>query len=152
LVCPGCGKALNPEAHGELVCDGEVWCDGCHRYARLLLEPRSFFELEEWNRKICRAFGFAPPVILPGELPPPGPFDFLEKKKLLLAEADHRQRAIILYPPGQRLATLCHELAHIMTGQEHTATWARTFARLVAWVKAQLPEDHFTGGFKVNLL
>lgn len=152
LTCPGCGKLLDPERHGELVCDGEVWCDECHRYARLLLEPRSLTELEEWNRQICQAFGFAPPTLLPADLPPPGPFDFLEERTLLLAEAYHRPGVILLYPPGRRLTTLCHELAHLMTGPEHTPDWARTFARLVAWVKGRLPEDHYKAGFFVKLL
>lgn len=152
LTCPGCGKALDPKSHGELVCDGEVWCDSCHRYARLLLEPRPLSELAAWNRQICEAFGFPPPTLVPAELPPSGPFDFLQELKLLLAEACHRQGVILLYPPGRRLTTLCHELAHLMTGEEHTPTWARTFARLVAWVRSRLPEDHFTAGFSVKLL
>ncbi len=57
----------------------------------------------------------------------------------LLAEAYHDQRTILLYPPGQRLTTLCHELAHIFTQQDHTPAWAQTFARLIAWVKQRLP-------------
>jgi len=71
---------------------------------------------------------------------------------VVTAEADHRRRCVILYPPGCRHLTLCHELAHLFTGQDHTPVWARTFARLVAWVKANLPEDHYPRGITVNLL
>jgi hypothetical protein len=150
--CPGCGKMLDPTRHGELVCDGEVYCEGCHRYARELLLPRPFEEIAAWNRSICEAWGWEPPTLTQGDLPPVGPFDFLADLKLLMAEADHRARSILFYPPGLRLATLCHELAHLMTGQDHTEAWARTFAELVAWVKARLPEDLSTQGFYVNLL
>ena len=153
LRCPDCGRELSPAHHGELVCDGEVYCDGCKLYDRRLIQRREFEEIQEWGRKICEAFGFAPVALVKGdEGPPPGPFDFLDDKKLLMAEADHRQRVIILFPPGLRLATLCHELAHLMTGQDHTVAWAKMFARLVAWVKERLPEDHFTKGMYVNLL
>lgn len=153
LSCPDCGKVLNPAHHSGLVCDGEVYCDACRLYDRRLLQVREFAEIQEWSRKLCEAFGFEPVTLAQGAgAPPPGPFDFLEDKKLLLAEADHREGVIVLYPPGLRLLTLCHELAHLMTGQNHTAAWARTFARLVAWVKARLPEDHFTKGMYVNLL
>jgi hypothetical protein len=94
-----------------------------------------------------------PPALALGEPPPPnGPFDFLEDKKVLMAEAYHRAGIIVLYPPGLRLATLCHELAHLLTGQEHTGDWARTCARLVARVKEQLPPDHVTLGMRVDLL
>jgi hypothetical protein len=44
----------------------------------------------------------------------------------------------MLHPPGHRLMTLCHELAHLFTGQDHTEDWALTFAALTAWVKARL--------------
>ena len=152
LICPDCGKSLDPANHGELVCDGEVYCDGCGLYDRRLSQTREFEEIQDWGRRICQAFGFGPVVIVEGdEGPRPGPFDFLEDKKLLMAEADHREREIILYPPGLRLATLCHELAHLMTGQDHTVTWAQTFAKLAAWVKERLPEDRFTMGMYVNL-
>lgn len=153
LVCPDCGKELNPTDHGALVCDGEVYCDGCRLYDRELIRPRELAELQEWSRRLCQAFGFGPVSLEAGEGPPPaGPFDFLENKKLLLAEADHRRGEIILYPPGCRLATLCHELAHLLSGQEHTIAWARTFAALVAWVKARLPQTWHTAGIYVNLL
>ena len=152
LTCPGCGKELDPARHGELVCDGEVFCDQCRRYPRLLLEPRELQELEDWNRRICQAFGYEAAVLVAGEPPPVGPFDFLEEKKVLMAEADHWEGVITLYPAGLRLATLCHELAHLMTGEEHTPAWAKTFARLVAWVKSQLPEDHYAKGFYAKLL
>ncbi len=153
LICPDCGKILNPANHGELVCDGEVFCDGCRLYDRRLIEPLEFEEIQEWGRRICEAFGFELVTLGKGDDPlPAGPFDFLDDKKVLMAEADHREGVIILYPSGWRLTTLCHELAHLMTGQDHTAAWAKTFAKLVAWVKARLPEDHSTKGFYVNLL
>jgi hypothetical protein len=153
LICPDCGKELNPVDHGSLVCDGEVYCDGCRIYERELIRPREFQEIQDWSRRICEAFGFEPVVLEKGEAPPaPGPFDFLTDKKLLMAEADHRRGEIVLYPPGWRLATLCHELAHLMTGQDHTAAWARTFAALAAWVKARLPQNTDTAGIYVNLL
>ncbi|MDI6852689.1 MAG: hypothetical protein QME75_03650 [Deltaproteobacteria bacterium] len=153
LICPDCGKILDPADHGRLVCDGRVYCDGCRLYDRRLLEPRAFRELQEWGRRLCEAFGCETIALLKGDAgPPPGPFDFLQETKLLMAEADHRAKAITLYPPGLRLATLCHELAHLMTGQDHTAAWARTFAELVAWVKARLPEDRFSRGMYMSLL
>ncbi len=153
LACPECGKILDPAEHGKLVCDGQVYCDGCRLYDRRLLQPRDFKELQDWNRRICQAFGFKPWPLVQGEAgPPPDPFDFLEDKKVLMAEADHREGVIVLYPPGLRLATLCHELAHLMTGQDHTAAWAVTFARLVAWVKERLPKSSDTAGIYVNLL
>ena len=153
LICPDCGKELNPANHGALVCDGEVCCDGCNLYDRRLIKPREFEEIQGWGRRICQAFGFEPVALVKGdEGPPPGPFDFLNEKKVLMAEADHRQGEIVLYPAGWRLTTLCHELAHLMTGQDHTAAWAKMFAKLVAWVKERLPEDHFTKGMYVNLV
>jgi len=69
-----------------------------------------------------------------------------------MAEADHGSGVIVLYPAGLRLVTLCHELAHLITGQAHTEAWARTFAKLVAWVREQLPPDHFTVGMRASLL
>jgi hypothetical protein len=152
LTCSDCGKRLDPANHGELICDGKVFCDGCKSYGRQLLEARPLEELEDWSRRLCHAFGCPPVKLVAGELPPVGPFDFLEEKKLLLAEADHGRGEIILYPPGLRLATLCHELAHLMTGQDHTTSWAVAFAKLVGWVKERLPEDNYTRGFSVSLL
>lgn len=152
LTCPGCGKGLDPRRHGDLVCDGEIFCDQCRLYSRQLLQPRPFEEMAEWNRRIALAFGYEPPQLDRGDLPPAGPYDFLADKKLLMAEADHRKGIITLYPPGFRLTTLCHELAHLMTGQEHTAAWARTFATLVAWVKERLPRSLDTAGIYVKLL
>ena len=154
MECPKCGKTLDPTYHGDLVCDGEVFCDQCHRYDRRLLAQRPLEEIVAWNRRLGQAFGYEPPVLTMGEPTPliTGPFDFLEEKKLLMAEADRQEGVIILYPSGLCLATLCHELAHLMTGQDHTETWARTFAKLAAWVKNELPPDHFTAGITVNLL
>jgi hypothetical protein len=68
-----------------------------------------------------------------------------------MAEADHGAQLIVFYPAGLRLATLCHELAHLMTGQDHTEAWARTFARLVAWVKQELPQDRVIAGLFLKL-
>jgi hypothetical protein len=89
-----------------------------------------------------------------GKPPPPaGSLDFLlEDKKVLMAEAYHQEGVVVLYPAGLRLATLCHELAHLMSSQDHTATWAKTFALLVAWVKEQLPPDPYTAGMHFRLL
>lgn len=154
MRCFQCGKTLDPACHGELVCDGEIFCDQCHRYDRRLLDLQPLEDIAQWNRHICQAFGYPPPTLTTADSPPlvEGPFDFLENKKLLMAEADHREGVIILYSSGLRLATLCHELAHLITGQDHTEAWARSFALLVAWVKEQLPPDHFTAGMSVNLL
>jgi hypothetical protein len=153
MECPRCGKPLDPACHGDLVCDGQVFCDQCHLYDRRLLEPRSFEEIAAWHQRLCQACGCEPPALTLGEPPPPaGPFDFLRDNKLLMAEAHHQEGIIVLYPAGLRLATLCHELAHLLTGQDHTEAWARTYAQLVAWVKAQLPPDRFTTGMRVNLL
>jgi hypothetical protein len=154
VECLRCGKTLDPTCHGDLVCDGEVFCDQCHRYDRRLLELRLLEEIAAWNKRLCQAFGYEPPLLHTGDSPPlvTGPFDSLEGKKVLMAEADHQEGVIVLYPSGLRLATLCHELAHLMTGQDHTEAWARTCAKLVAWVKEELPPDHFTAGINVNLL
>ena len=153
MECPGCGKILDPAHHGDLVCDGQVFCHQCHLYDRRLLAPRSFEEIAGWHQRLCRAWGCEPPALTLGEPPPPpGPFDFLKDQKLLMAEADHQEGVIVLYPAGLRLATLCHELAHLLTGQDHTEAWAETFAALTAWVKEQLPPDHFTAGMRPSLL
>jgi hypothetical protein len=152
MECSNCGKTLNPAGHGDLVCDGQVFCDRCHRYDRRLLEPGSLADLARWNQRLCQAFGCEPPLLAMGEPPPAGPFDFLADKKILMAEAHHRAAVIVFYPAGLRLATLCHELAHLMTGQDHTEAWARTFARLVAWVRQELPPDHYTAGMRASLL
>jgi hypothetical protein len=154
VECPKCGKTLDPANHGGLVCDGEVFCERCHRYDRRLLKSRPWEEILQWNRRICQAFEYPEPALSTVESSPlvEGPFDFLTEKKLLMAEADHRNGTILLFSSGLLLATLCHELAHLMTGQNHTEAWARTFATLVAWVKEKLPFDYYTAGFSVNLL
>jgi hypothetical protein len=135
-----------------LVCDGQVYCDQCHRYDRRLLEPCSLEDLARWGQRLCQAFGRETPLLAAGDPSPPGPFDFLADKKILMAEAHHAAGAIVFYPGGLRLATLCHELAHLFTGQDHTEAWARSFARLVAWVRQELPPDHYTAGMRANLL
>lgn len=138
MKCPKCGKVIDPAQHAELVFDGQVWCSECRQYEPELVSPRSFAELEKWAEKICIAFG-CEPVWLRQDL---AAFAHLEvywkESTVLLGEADHEQRCILLYPPGFRLSSLCHELAHIFTGQDHTEDWARTFAKLMAWVKGQL--------------
>jgi hypothetical protein len=152
MNCPRCNKLLDPARHGALVFDGQVWCDQCHLYERRLIRPRDFEEMQEWGQKICQAFNYPVFAIEAGQERPVNPSPFPDDTPLLMAEADHRQGCIILYPPGCRLTTLCHEIAHLATGQDHTEEWALTFARLVAWVKAQLPPDQDTAGIYVNLL
>lgn len=138
---------LDPRRHGDLIFDGHVWCDGCRDYDRELLRPRELEEIGAWSHLICAAFGFAPVSIVTQT----DPTRYRGETSVLMAEADHRQRSILLYPPGYRLTTLCHELAHIYTGHDHTREWAETFARLVAWVKAQLDEDQGPEGFQARL-
>jgi hypothetical protein len=134
LACPKCGKVLNPAEHGSLVFDGQVWCDHCHAYARELIWPREIREIEAWSSLICGTFGF-PPVQIEMDL---DPAVFRRESSVLMAEADHRHRSIRFYPPGCRLSTLCHELAHIYTGQDHTHEWAEIFADIISWVKSRL--------------
>jgi hypothetical protein len=138
MNCPQCGIPIDPARHGDLVCDGQVWCDRCHRYDERLMEKRPFPELETWAQEICQAFGQAPVHLRRDPDYLPNPQKYWNGETFLLAEAFHQQRLIMLHPPGHRLMTLCHELAHLFTGQDHTETWARTFAALTAWVKARV--------------
>jgi hypothetical protein len=138
MNCPQCGITIDPARHGDLVFDGQVWCDRCHRYDDRLMEKRPFPELETWAQEICRAFGQEPVHLRHDPDYLPNPRKYWNGETFLLAEAFHQQRQIMLHPPGQRLMTLCHELAHLFTGQDHTEAWARTFAQLTAWVKARL--------------
>jgi hypothetical protein len=138
MNCPRCGIAIDPARHADLVCDGQVWCQNCHRYDERLLEKRSFPELETWAQQICQAFGQAPVHLRRDPDYLPNPQKYWNGETFLLAEAFHLPRGIMLHPPGHRLMTLCHELAHLFTGQDHTEDWARTFADLMAWVKARL--------------
>jgi hypothetical protein len=147
MNCPKCDKILDPAQHAELIFDGQVWCSECHYYDWDLIRPRSFLEIQAWSRLICANFDWAP-VLLETDTEPTR---FRQETSVLLAEADHRHRAILFFPPGYRLSTLCHELAHLLTGQDHTWDWAETFARLVAWVKAQLAEDRGPEGFQARL-
>lgn len=147
MECPQCSAILNPAHHGDLVFDGRVWCDRCHEYGRELIRPREFREIQAWSLMICRELGFAPVLLEENAAPAvsrPG-------APVLMAEADHWRRSIRFYAPGCRLATLCHELAHIYTGQDHSRDWAMMFARLVAWVKTRLGEDHGPQGFTARL-
>ena len=138
LSCPGCGCRLDPDEHAELVCDDQVWCFGCHRYPPEVTATRKFAELQDWSAAICAAFGQKPVIMLENPEATSNWRLYWQNDSCLLAESYHNHRAIVLYPPGQRLTTLCHELAHIFTRQEHTRTWALTFARLVAWVREHL--------------
>lgn len=138
MNCPQCGIAIDPARHADLVFDGQVWCDRCHRYDDRLMEKRPFPELETWALEICRAFGQEPVHLRRDPDYLPDPRKYWNGDTFLLAEAFHQQRRIRLHPPGQQLMTLCHELAHLFTGQDHTQAWARTFAELIAWVKDQL--------------
>jgi hypothetical protein len=138
MNCPQCGITIDPARHGDLVFDGQVWCDRCHRYDDRLMEKRPFPELETWAQEICRAFGQEPVHLRCDPEYLPNPRKYWNGETFLLAEAFHEPRYIMLHPPGHQLMTLCHELAHLFTGQDHTEAWARTFAELTAWVKARL--------------
>jgi hypothetical protein len=136
MRCPECGKLLDLERHGYLVFDGLVWCDRCRTYDRELLWPREFQEIEAWARLMAENLGFEP---IPLEYRD-DPEIYRLEHTVLTGEADHGRRTICLYPPGLRLASLCHELAHILTGEDHTPQWAVTCARLMAWVKTALAQ------------
>ncbi|WP_449244378.1 hypothetical protein [Desulfobacca acetoxidans] len=138
MKCPKCGKSINPTQHADLIFDGQVWCSDCSNYDPRLIEKRDFTDLWEWSRKICQAFNQAPVLLEHDRLYLPDPRKYWRDGIFLLAEADHQKRSIMLYPPGMRLTTLCHELAHIFTGQDHTAEWASINAKLTAWVKSLL--------------
>jgi len=138
MNCPKCQQTLEPARHADLVFDGRVWCQNCHRYDDRLLEKRSFPELETWAQRLCQAFAQSPVLLRRDPDYLPDPKKYYDGATFLLAEAHHHQRVIMLHPPGHRLMTLCHELAHLFTGQDHTEAWARTFAALIAWVKVQL--------------
>lgn len=138
LQCPKCATPLDPDRHGDLVFDGQVWCNHCQAYDERLLEIRPFPELEEWNQRICKAFGQEPVLLERDPHYLPDPRKYWNGQTFLLAEATHASRRIMLHPPGHRLKTLCHELAHLFTGQDHTEAWALTCAEIVAWVKAHL--------------
>jgi hypothetical protein len=135
LPCPGCDSLLDLEAHADLVCDGQVWCAACRQYAPEISGNRSFIELKDWSAAICASFSQEPVLLLENPEARNNWRLYWREETCLLAEAYHEHRAILLYPPGQRLTTLCHELAHIFTGEDHTRAWAETFARLIAWVK-----------------
>jgi hypothetical protein len=138
MNCPQCGLSLDPSRHGDLVFDGQVWCERCHCYDHRLTEVRPFPELESWNQQICLAFAQAPVQLRHDPEYLPNPRKYWNGETFLLAEAFHEPRCIMLHPPGHRLTTLCHELAHLFTGQDHTEDWALTFAELIAWVKTRL--------------
>jgi hypothetical protein len=138
MNCPQCGIPLDPTQHDHLVCDGQVWCDRCHHYDDRLLKARPFPEMETWAQQICRAFDQAPVHLRRDPDYLPNPAKYWDGATFLLAEAYHDHRTIMLHPPGHRLMTLCHELAHLFTHQDHTGAWARNFAALIAWVKGQL--------------
>jgi hypothetical protein len=147
LACPQCGVDLDPANHGNLVFDGRVWCDQCHAYDRDLIRPREIEEIEAWSDLICRAFG-SPAIQIEQNH---DPARYRLASTVLMAEADHRQKSIQFYPPGCRLATLCHELAHLYTGQDHTREWAEMFAILVTWVKSRLDNGKGPPGYQVRM-
>jgi hypothetical protein len=138
MNCPGCGILIDPARHGDLVFDGQVWCQDCRHYDDRLMEVRPFPELENWAQRICEAFGQEPVHLQHDAAYLPNPAKYWHGATFLLAEAFHEPREIMLHPPGHRLMSLCHELAHLFTGQDHTENWSRVFAALIAWVKAQL--------------
>ena len=147
IKCPKCGAMLDPASHGDLVFDGQVWCDRCHEYHRELIRPREIQEIESWCYMISKAFGF-PPVQIENDA---NPAVYRLESSVLMAEADHRQRSIRFYPPGCRLSTLCHELAHLYTGQDHTYEWAEMFAVLGAWVKSRLDNGKGPPGYQARM-
>ncbi len=138
VICPGCGCRLSVSAHAEVVYDGQLWCRRCRRYEADLEANRELAELRAWAHRLCQAFAQDPVTVLENPAARTDWRLYWQDDVCLLAEAYHEQRAILLYPPGQRLLTLCHELAHLFTGQDHTLAWAQTFAHLVAWVKGNL--------------
>lgn len=138
MNCPKCGKTLNPNRHGQMVCDGQVWCDLCHRYDERLLKILPFLDLEIWAQRLCRAFKQDPVHLRHDPDYLPDPRKYWKNGAFLLGEAFHEPRLIMLHPPGQQLMSLCHELAHLFTDQDHSEAWARTYAALIAWVKARL--------------
>jgi len=146
LECPQCRAVLNQVNHGHLVFDGHIWCDRCHSYDRELIRPREFPEIESWSRVICAAFGF-PPILLEID---DNPALFRRETSVLMAETDHGEGSIRFYPPGCRLATLCHELAHLFTGQDHTGEWAGMCAALAAWVKSRVDAGQGVEGYKAR--
>jgi hypothetical protein len=124
--------------HGSIVCDGQVWCLACRQYDAALTANRDLAELQTWAGAICAAFGQADVALLENPEARQNWRLYWHGDVCRLAEAYYDHRAVLLYPPGQRLTTLCHELAHLFTGQDHTRDWAAAFARLVAWVKERL--------------
>ncbi|MDP3181435.1 MAG: hypothetical protein Q8M54_01300 [Desulfobaccales bacterium] len=151
MNCPKCNRLVDPATHGDLIFDGQVWCAECRVYGWELTRPRDFQEIKAWGPLIWTAFGYEPVLIEQDLKSLTDPTTFRKETSVLLAEADHRQRKVLFYPPGCRLSTLCHELAHIFTSQDHTPEWAATFARLVAWVRSQLANNHGPQGFSANL-
>ncbi|MGQ9921256.1 MAG: hypothetical protein ACUVRZ_07990 [Desulfobacca sp.] len=139
VLCPGCGRPLDLAAHADVVCNGQIWCRACRCYGPELEANRGLAELQDWAARLCTAFGQEPVTVLENPAARSDWRLYWQDNICLLAEAYHEQRAILLYPPGQRLTTLCHELAHLFTGQDHTPTWAQTFADLTAWVREKLP-------------
>lgn len=120
------------------MCDGQIWCTACRSYLPVLAANREFEELRDWAAAMCAAFDQEPVVLTENPEARSNWRLYWQDDKCLLAEAYHGHRTILLYPPGQRLITLCHELAHIFSREDHTPAWAQTFAALIAWVKERL--------------
>ena len=147
LECPKCGRILDPGRHGDLIFDGQVWCDRCHEYDRELIRPRDFQEIKAWSQLICTSLSLEVVSLREDS----NPTLFRKEASVVLAEADHRERSIVFYPPGLRLTTLCHELAHLFTGQDHTREWAEMFAVLAAWVKSMLDNGQGPPGYQARM-
>jgi hypothetical protein len=60
IECPKYGARPDPASHGDLVFDGQVWCDRCYEYNRELIRPREIQEIESWCHMISTAFGLPP--------------------------------------------------------------------------------------------
>lgn len=133
MNCPKCGKAIDIREHQNLIFNGQVWCNQCRTYNYELTRLRPPQEIRFWCQRICEAFeeNLVAIETFPALI-------YHDQPIIRVAEVDHCQRILNLYTQGLSLAILCHELAHIFTGQDHTEDWARTFAELIAWVKCQL--------------
>ena len=106
MNCPKCGKILEPDRHGQMVFDGQVWCDRCHRYDKRLLELRPFRDLETWAQRLCRAFAQDPVHLRHDPDYLPDPRKYWTGATFLLGEAFHEPRCVMLHPPGHQFDPL----------------------------------------------